>query len=77
MAIQLVCDGNCGEKIDADTKPVGRIEPAFYCPTCRVTYDEAVKDIEAERLDSVRIFSDYRTARLDLARKKLGKLPDE
>mgnify|MGYP001564351781 FL=1 len=78
MAITLACDGkDCADTLPLDTKPVGRLEPRFYCPDCKAVYDAADAEIERERRALVTAFNVKRSEIQSRAREKLGALPDE
>lgn len=77
MALQLVCDGGCGTTLQIDTKPIGRLEPAFYCPGCREAWETHVMAEERKREELIVAFEGWRTSALGDMRKRLGKLPDD
>ena len=76
MALRLACDG-CTCDLPPDTKPVGRLEFAFYCPDCTEVWETHVMAETRKREEFVIAFEGWRREALDGVRKKLGKLPDE
>lgn len=77
MALTLICDGGCGATLPIDVTPIGRLEPAFYCSTCRETWETHVMAEERKREELIVAFESWRRAALDEMRRKLTTLPDE
>ena len=76
MALRLACDG-CSCDLSPDTKPVGRLEHAFFCPDCREVWETHVMAETRKREELVTAFEAWRRAALGEVRKKLTKVPDE
>ena len=76
MALTLTCDG-CACTLPIDTKPVGRLAPAFYCPTCTEVWETHVMAEDRKREAIIAAFEAWRREALGEARKKLMRLPDE
>lgn len=76
MALTLVCDG-CACTLPIDTKPVGRLEPAFFCQDCAEVWETHVLAEERKREELIVAFEKWRREALDEVRKKLAKVPDD
>lgn len=76
MALVLRCDG-CDGEIPLDTKPTGRLAPAYYCPSCLSAFDAFDAAVDAERARLATEFEAKLTALRDAARGNLRRLPDE